>query len=335
MHTKYLKYVVFLGLTATIWSSCDEDRFSPITEVTLPPHVSKIVIAAEWIAGSDSLSVFVTKSRSALDRTPYNYQNSYDTVSNATVELLRNGTLLAVLPKDKGGFYRQKGKFRLDSVAGARYTIRVSAQGFQTIEAEQVILKMPEILRGSFKKDGAVFTDPDDPFAEPRRLDEVRIEFNDPADEKNVYQVSGFGFIRRINRTVKRYICQYSENLDVNAEETSSYYSFSRYILPDLAFNGKSYVWRFGTNNNNYYPTGFSNSEPFVPLFPLQKGDRLFCTIESKSDDFARYKRSARKLEEVEDNPFFTEPVSLFTNVKNGYGYFFISSVTTKEFLVE
>ena len=337
-----LRLCAFLLLLSMI--SCDEDKFSPIVEIDIPPHTPRLVIRADWSAGSDSLAVFVTKSRGVLDKTPTNFNQTYtywngrdtvksvneyyDTVPNAKVELLRNGQLLGVIPYFNKGYHYAKGLFKLDTISGITYTIRVSASGFETVEASQKIQNKFTILRGGYRANGAVFTDPFDPFSSPEKGDELTLELQDNGNDENYYSAESLNGNNRGSSSIsvsrdsagKTYTTQtYLRNIDPIMEDG---------FLPDRTFNGKNYVWRFWLQPNNYFydrtGKGFQSK--------LKSGDRVLMRVRSASKDFVLFLKTLDLARDAQDNPFFTEPVILHSNVKNGYGIFTIGSLQTVTF---
>lgn len=339
----------FVGLLT--FMSCDEDRFSPIVELDIPPHTSRLVIRADWTAGSDSLTVFVSKSRGALDKTKTNFnqtfvyyngrdsirqvQEYYDTVANVKVELLRDGQLLGTIPYLQKGYHLAKRLYKLDTISGVTYTIRVSSPNFETVEASQKTQKRFSILRGSHKADGAVARDAFDPFGSPERGDELSFELQDNGDDENYYTLeyinqNGSGSSRggsavlisrdTLNRTYSA--SGYIRNVDPNMADNA---------LPDRAFNGKSYVWRFWLQPNLYF---YSQTGGGSIQGKPKRGDRVTAQIRSLSKDYALFIKTLSLAYDAQDNPFFSEPVILHSNVKNGYGIFTISSVQQVSFVI-
>lgn len=322
--------------------SCNEDRFSPIVEINIPSHTPRLVIRADWSAGSDSLAIFVSKSRGVLDKTPTNFNQTYtyfngkdsikyvneyyDTVANAKVELLRNGQLLGTIPYLNKGYHYAKGLFKLDTVSGVTYTVRVSAPGFETIEASQNIQKRLAILRGGYKANGAVYTDPFDPFSSPEKGDELTVELQDNADDENYYTIESVDGNNRWG----------GNNLYVSRDSAGKTYTARTYVrnidpimedafLPDRTFNGKNYVWRFWMQPSTYFSTKNGNSFQSK----LKSGDKVQIRIRSASKDYVLFVKTLDLAFNAQDNPFFTEPVILHSNVKKGYGIFTIGSVQT------
>ena len=353
------KIIHILGLFALLGlSSCDENTFQPFVEVNLPPHTPRLVVRADWVAGSDSLAVFVSNSKGVLDKTKTNYNQVtayfngkdsvkyiteyYDTVPNTKVELLRNGQLVGSIPFYGKGYHIAKGLHRIDTIGGTTYTIRVSAPNFETVEASQKTQNRFVILRGGYRKDGAVYNDPSDPFGTPEKGDELSVELQDNSSDENYYAVesynfNGFGNYSRtainILRDTLNQVCTaqgYVKSIDPTAESN---------ILSDRAFNGKNYIWRFLLRSNTttngkptYYFSNRNRTSPFGFTSSLKKDDRVSLRVVSYSKDYILYNKSISLLYDSQDNPFFSEPVIVYTNVKNGYGIFTISNVQTVAF---
>jgi Domain of unknown function (DUF4249) len=348
------KYIVpFLGLCLFItFIACDEDRFSPIVEIDIPKHISRLVVRADWSGGSDSLAVFVSKSRGVLDKTKTNFNQTYaywngqdsirqvtefyDTVPNTKVEILRNGQLLGTIPYFNKGYHLAKKLYKLDTIPGVTYTIRVSAPNFETVEASQKTQNRFIVLRGSYQVGGAISRNISDPFSSPEKGDEFSFELQDNASDENYYTLeSGFRgqFFNGGESSVaitrdsakKQYVSYgYCRKIDPNMEDN---------FLPDRTFNGKNYVWRFWAYPNYYFNAlnggggGFSRTQ-------LKSGDRVQANIRSSSKDYVLFLKTLDLAYSANDNPFFTEPVILYSNIKNGYGIFTIGSVQTVDFVI-
>ena len=56
--------------------------------------------------------------------------------------------------------------------------------------------------------------------------------------------------------------------------------------------------------------------------------------VRSANKDFVLFQKTLELAYDASDNPFFSEPVILHTNVKNGYGIFTIGSVQTVSFVI-
>ncbi len=334
-----LKKVALISLIFTI-GSCSTDWFTPIVDLQIPPHDSKLVVYANWQAGSDSLIVFVTKSRGSLDSSLYDVDSlvarqggrggvsfqpfNYDTVKNVEISLYKNDVLVSNIPSNGLGFYGINTKVKIDSLGGSIYKIKVTAPGFPDVEASQPSFKIPKVTNLTYKLDGAYYTNPSDIIATPKKGDEFGIEFQDENTEINYYDVltayfeykDASGVLQRSRNFIPR-------NIDPSSDNE---------VLSDLNFNGKKYRWLLWARNRDYSqgggrggPGGGQNPNDFTP----KSGDKLTMTFRTFNKDWNLFKKSRSLLTQSQDNIFFSEPVLLYTNIKNGYGIFFINAEKT------
>jgi Domain of unknown function (DUF4249) len=305
-----------------------ESFFDSVVEIDTPAHKPVLVVAAYWEAGSDSLAVFVSKSRGSKDNSNFNVkdqgqfggfnQGNYDTVTNAKVELFRNDQLLGEIPNFRIGYHLSKGKYRLDTVSGVRYKIRVSAPNLPTIEAEQVTQNKFNVSQTTYKKDGAIYQDPDDPFGrQPEKGDEFSFEISDNTLDENYYSISNDArysfssgsidwYFKNPNPNGSTFFNLYTRNIDLLMDGN---------FLNDKTFSGKNYRWRFFTKVPDFNGVGDPKS-----------GDTFIYDVYSYSKDWLLFVKTYRLLRESQDNIFFSEPVILYSNIKGGYGIFSIYS---------
>jgi Domain of unknown function (DUF4249) len=311
----------FILFTLALFGSC-ESFFDSVVEIETPDHKPVLVVAAYWEVGSDSLAVFVSKSRGGKDNSAFTVkdpnpfggpnQGNYDTVGNAKVELFRNDQLLGEIPYFKIGYHLSKGKYKLDTVSGVRYKIRVSAPNLPTIEAEQVTQSKFKISQTTYKKDGAIYQDPDEIFGQqPEKGDEFSFEINDNSNDENYYSIAlnpyqneSIEWFFKVPKNGQTYNNLFVRNIDPLMETG---------FLNDKTFNGNIYRWRFFTKSYN------SNGLP-------TSGDKLVYNVWSYSKDWFLFTKTLRLLRDTENNIFFSEPVILHSNIKGGYGIFSIFS---------
>jgi hypothetical protein len=307
-----------------IFYGCGEDFFDSIVEIDIAEHKPSLVVAAFWQTGTDSLAIFVSKSRGGKDNSPFNVkdpfnpniQGNYDTVANAKVELFRNDQLLGEIPNFKLGFHLSKGKYKIDTVSGVRYKVRVSAPNFPTVEAEQTTQTPFKITQTNYKKGGAIFQDPDEPFSEPRKGDEFSFDIEDNAVDENYYTINSDRYQNEVYLLTKNNPnSQFPQNLYVRNLDPLGEVDF----LQDKTFNGTIYRWRFFSGNFNI----------------LQPDDKILYTVWSHSKDWFLFNKTRDLLYQTQDNPFFSEPVILYTNIKGGQGIFSIYSKKNVVYVVK
>ena len=170
---KLIKYIAFV-FSLSILTACNENFFTPVVDINLPPHKAKLVVFASFQAESDSLVVYLSRSRSALDTTQKTitvsdtfrsgnttFINSYkifvgDTLKDAKVELFRNEVLWGTFKSNKLGQYILRQKIPAD---GATYRIRAEVSGYDVVEATQKMPAMAMLDSVRYVKDGAVVQD--------------------------------------------------------------------------------------------------------------------------------------------------------------------------------
>ena len=314
---KLIKYLVFSTLCMSFAACSGEDFFTPLVDIQLPAHKSKLVVFASFTGADDSLVVHLTRSKSALDTsqtriittrdsflqpngTYYYYYGylEYDTLQSAKVELYRNEQLWGTFkfrPLDGKYFLRQK-----LPVDGATYKLKVAVSGYETVEAIQKMPAMAALDSVRIVKQGAVVQD----VFDTRRVDEITYFMQDPVETGNYY-VNSAEFVDNQNRYSQYYRFT---SLDPLANND---------VLNDKSFNGKSYKWRLYAD---YLPTG-------------QKKDKFIFSLYNTTIDAFLFQRSRDLNENAQDNPF-AEPVILYSNITNGYGIFALSSVArfTKQY---
>ncbi len=303
---KIFRYTIFafslLSLAACTQSQLS-NYFTPVVDIDIPDHITKLVVQAEWTAGNDSLAVMVSKSRGALDTTFYNNTGKFDTVGNAKVELLKDGKLVATLPYYRDGFHYLRGGHILDTTVGVNYTLRVSSPTLTTIEATQSTPKAAKIRSVAFHKNGATRSDPLDLFdGKPKSkiVDEFVIEFDDVPNVANFY--AAYAVLESTTGQIQRFDLG---SLDDIAESN---------MVRDNTFQNKTFTWRLWSQKFKSGKDG------------INTGDKITFYLRSMTSDQYLFRRSL-DLYRQSDN-FFSEPVILHTNVKNGFGIFTMQSIS-------
>jgi hypothetical protein len=327
--------VFIFSLTILSISACSADAltnyFTPIVDVKIPPHDPKLVLIGRIVAGVDSIELFITKSRGALDTALLNSNivsqfgnrgnSAFDTVNNATIKVFKDGVLLATPKYYQNGVYLARLTSRI-AADKATYTVQVSAPGFTSIEATQ------KMVGGPAKVDTVVTTqnvkvskpldlnNPFDPFGDPYNATQFTFYFKDVPNENNYYTAYGVAQlptdpnIRGLRAESRDPL---SENNYLNAKN----------------LDGKSIVWsthtrRIGGGRGQGGPGhGGPNGSTVVPV-----GTVVTLTLSSVSYDRYLFEQSYATYLAALNNPF-SEPVILYSNVKNGFGVFTTASEKT------
>ena len=301
------------------------ERFS---EVEIPTNaIQKMALYATFDASDPSDTyVFLTKTNDAGNLVTWNFNRNailsrdtsngqvvkndgggivFDTVAGAKVQLFRNDTLIATLQKSVTG---PDGVFKTGKLApftfNATYKIVATAPNFETIESVQKV-------QTSVKPDSVYFSDYEYSDKRGTVFKEVIIEFQDPPNEVNNYEIS---------LTTIDTFRGYESFLEFDDQDPNkiNYYTISdKYFLTsDKGFNGQRYKRRIGINKSYVYP--------------YYRGFNIYFKAVNK--DYEDFIKLVKLLNDAQSNPF-VEPFQPYSNVKNGYGFFLIFGEQRKNFL--
>ena len=276
--------VILLSFTFFL-TACSEDFFDQTVAIEVPEHTPLLAITSQLNAGDSTIWAYVTHSQGILENSQAN------PIENAIVELYRGGQLIEAIPFWGEQFYSKNLDMPFPSDQ-AEYQLKISAPGFDPIEATQQMPTTVPIISAVYEAEGALDLDGE-------RVDEISIEFEDPAGEKNYYQLEVYIIYPQSTNNLWLHL------LDPIAEELGR-----SQFLKDDSFEGKKYTWRAG-----FYPQHFepgSEAKILVQLFSISR-DKYF------------YERSVSLSQDADDNPF-AEPVIIYGNVEGGLGVFTLSA---------
>lgn len=289
-------YKIFLFLLAITLVSCSEDFFDSVVEVDIPEH-TPILAVTSYIGDQDSfIQVYVGSTVGVLEN------EEPKVISAAKVELLKNGTLLHDVPYDENfGFHTLRDITPLGN-GDAEYTLRVSATGFESVEAVQRMPQPVAITEIEFEEDGII----DD---EGERLNRITIEWTDPSASEDYYALTANGTYEFDPQTTEVY------GINMGTSDPIAIENRDGILLKDVTFNGREYR----LNNHTY------------DLYNLDSYQSVFLTVNLRSvtRDRFNYENSITAYNNSEDNPF-AEPAIVFSNFKNGAGIFALESNSTK-----
>jgi len=265
----------------------------------------------------NELSVLVSKTSQMTD-------SLGALISNATVELWMDNILLENLPYSGDRYYKSSSNKPKE---GNAYQLKISAPGFEDIVSFDTIPKPVMVTDASY-----VFYFQDD--GKEDFTADMFIEFDDPADEKNYYEL--IFYTKRITydhwdlqdsvTIINNYNEVKTDDPIIKAEGDMDYKPSSIFFSDEL-FNGKSQKMTFNIYTYGggilYGVTDFDS-----------KADKI---AELRSISFSYYqylKKWTRHLynqgislsiqdsEELRNFLFTGEPVNMFSNVQGGNGVF-------------
>jgi len=288
-----MKNLFILLSVLFLFSACEKD-----VDLNVPKTPSKLAVHALWTE-NQVLELTLTRTLNIPDKpTDWQSQEKYF-VKNATVTVFQNN-----LPYEQLAYDGQQRKYisvgNKRAVPGFSYHVKVTAPGFEeAISPVSVFLPKVPIRILELKKEASK-----DEFGQ--KMDELKIEFDDPAAVKNFYQIriqqgefESFNTVYPLDKDVV---------VSLNEDPFSSLpgVESNMIILSDKSFNGQSKRVRILIPS--YYLRDHNDPNRIKGIVALM----------SISEEVYQYQRS-RILDS--ENPF-AEPVQAITNIMNGVGIF-------------
>ncbi len=298
-------YFVLIAAAAVL-VSCEKE-----VQLNLPAHTPALTLSS-FTETNERIEIGVGKSISIQQ---YN-RNADLSIGNAIVKVYRDGVLMEEIQGvSSSGHYMST----MTVEPGSTYTVAVSAPGFNTVEASSIapsqvpLMGEPERIPNVKKDINGV------------SLDEVRIRFTDPPTLGDFY-ILQIRDATSFDTTFQYYSSYCITSPDPSVEsaytddiEQNTCLSSNGIYIKDVLFNGTSKDLRL------YMP-----SEALKPQ--VIQGDSVWPVIllHHVTGDYFRYLKTYNYALDNSGNPF-SEPANVYSNVKNGYGIFSISSYDGKE----
>ncbi len=310
---KYLNFFVVCNLFSC--SFLGEDT------VNIPPQKSRIAIFAE-LFNDEELDQLVILSRTrnlnepivwstAKGDTIFNQNGGYtinfidfDSVLGAKIKLTSDNKDVAIFVQ-VDPFYKSVYGSKIERLeTGSNCKLQVSAPDFDTVFAEQIVPKSVKLVKAYFKRNSFK-------SLQTGTLSELFLEFDNDPSAINYYAADVF--VRQTNRSDYYYTEAKLIKLDQNADTPK--------FLSSKNFNTKRYVWRIGIDIDNDYNLAIDG----IRNKPIPNNIiNLAVRFRSTSKDFNEYAKNLEAVKSAKDN-LFGEPITPFTNIKNGYGVFIVS----------
>jgi hypothetical protein len=290
------KYILIIFILATVWSCTKTIEFNDKGTGSLMV-VNSLIYPDSCISGTISQSTSILKS------------NTVGTMLNGTVDLYENGILVRQMTSTLGNFRATDFKPK----AGNTYRIAVSANGKQ-VEAETVIPNQAEVisvdtttinndwgsksLNFKFKvKDGTG----DDYFRIIVINDNLSFYYQDKKT-RIYFRNSSSGYFDTNDPIFNSLYSNYGNDA-LNMGPGNQYH-----IFPDDYFEGKEYTFQFQVAQ-------------FLNYGNNQVYNRFVIHVQKLSKDMFNYMKYLDLYNYYRDDPF-SEPVPVYSNIKNGAGIF-------------
>jgi hypothetical protein len=259
------------------------------------PDQEPIFVLNALLKNDSVISIEVTKPVKAL--------------SNELIRFIDDASI--TVADDKNEFtlnHRFKGWYN-DSlhkaVAGVNYRISVKRNNFKEAYTSVKVPSVPSLIIANYSMI-------------KQSIASAKVVFNDPASETNYYQICIDQ--KDTNGVVlKGYINTPETNIDLGSDE---FYYNGCYFFNDKLYNGKAIDKRLEFYLNSVYDSLGNAIADYKPLLMLR----------NLNYEFYIYNWSVYNFYRNQNNPF-SEPVQVYTNIKNGIGIVGASSETKIELI--
>jgi hypothetical protein len=186
---------------------------------------------------------------------------------------------------------------------GKEYIVEISAEGYETIMAEGVLPNAVSfevnqfVIIDSFKYEyplGVYWLD---------LKAEFNVRIDDPPFENNYYALYVLYFDVDSNYFITYSLTTTSDDLSIEGTDDINLQSV---LFTDKLFNGEQHEISFNVDCTS---------------LPLDNSNKVYVYLASYSEDTYLYRHSYALFQESYGD-FFSQPVQVYSNIKNGYGIF-------------
>ena len=297
---KKIEYLLSVLSLMLVLVACEKSE--KIDDFPLRP--SKLVVNCYFTP--DSIWQFqVSKSLSVLDNA------NLSLVNGAKILLYKNSVLIDSTTTQNEKHWYEIGENLPEE--GAQYAIAVTAPKFKaTVQASDKLPPRVPIESASITViDSSFYTsfEPDGSYFEWGMLQgDFNVKFSDPANVKNYYQLSAYFFDTIFMDETHTTYSLAKFNLSVSSDDpmisNNSANSEGSLFLSDELFDGKTHTFALHFNDTN-----------------AKKNRTYHLKISSLSKAAYLYRKSIQQYQKSKNDPF-SEPVQIYSNIKNGYGIF-------------
>lgn len=306
-----------------VLSSCEQ-----VIEPDLPEHTPRLVLHAFFTA--DGIwTAYVGRSSGILESRPLHERS----VADASVELLAGDRVVEEMKFLEAARVYAFEDSTLE--AGETYSLQVSAPGFATIRATDAIPRPVPTSILSYRTDTSVRSG-----SETRREFSIELEIQDPPGEANYYQISmyqvstGRGAWRYEGILSTKDSAIIADNgADESPVEGESFSGEAPYFK-DTLFDGRTHELELTYGGVSVLREDIARGEEVAEDGQEPSNLKTYLQVLYISAAYYEYLKTARLHDYTRDNPF-AEPLSVYSNVENGYGIFAGYSSQTFELVLE
>jgi hypothetical protein len=300
---KPFRNILFTALWLTVLNACEGD-----IDIELPPYPSQLVVHG-YVSTGEFFKIAVGRTMSS---TGIVTQSADSYITDALVILYEDGVKKDTMAYDSAT--QRYISTKVMAEAGKTYKVTVAASGFMAVDATAIAPSFVNTEQVKFQRNARVSSD-------GTVLDDITFRFHDPAIEQNYYFVevnrpSPFASYNRFCiYTYEPSIVQSQAGFD--PFQAGSCINNDEILFTDHNFNGLDKEITISGNSFSLTDVEYNNRiyRPYLKKYNV-------------SADFFRYVKDGISLGLVDENPF-VQPLTVSSNVHNGYGLFTVFSVVT------
>jgi hypothetical protein len=307
MKNRFLFFVLFI----LVFAACEKT-----VHIDIPQKPPRLVVNG-LLEKNQWFELKVGKSRGVLQvNNQVTLQEQY-TVKTAEVVVFENNVSIDTLIYQPST-YSYKSVHNKIVKDGFTYNIKVNASGFTTAEASSIVPS--QMVIAGLTRVRNVRTN-----SNGNQVDEITIKLNDPFAEKNFYLVqiwrTPYGGVPSNTVYCVSTTDKDIETVDDDTDplEPENCYDGGNLLMRDLNFNGSLKQLKLTAEAMEL--------EEYVDV-TTRRVYRPYVKVFRITEDQFKYLKSNSAYMSGEENPF-SEPANVFSNVKNGYGIFSLSTVAT------
>lgn len=307
--TLHQSYLFILAVLFFLVSSCEKE-----VELKQKEERQKLAVICSF-SPDEPFSIHVSKSHSLFSEQPQD-----DITSEALVEICEADILIEkILPSPNGSVEDRGTKFQSISATPKtqkKYTLKIKMDGVEPITAISVIPNPVEISRVETGNTTSLWLGEDNQDKEKYAI-ETTVTFTDPPSQADFYQINFYQELTALTPnvlgdTLKTIMASLGEWFSI--DETVS---FNQNVI-DHGFLFKDFTFDGTTKELTFEPV-------FVYKFTEYNPTGIIVELRTVSKEYYYYYSSVyqqqKQLGEKGNKPF-SDPVVVYSNVKNGYGVF-------------
>lgn len=313
-----IKSIYIALFAAVMFSSCG-DSFSTVVDVDLPEPDKKMAVHLDLRSGSEDTSYFnVVRSLSELND---DQDGNLDyNLLDISIENTTTGEALQILDRNLFNFYDLMAvtNSNINYTPGDEYTITLDYPDLESAKAVAVVPQSPPAVTGiKVKRVKTGGFDEDEVLR-------LTFTIQDPSEVENYYRLR----VKMIDQIIG--LSSSGDTVSIESAIPATYnYGYSEdpsvfstdngILISDKSFNGTTKELII---NLESYPTSFEFFGGIEDTFVESGTGGMY--FEQISEERYNFDRSLQNARNSDGGPFST-PVSVFTNVENGFGIFSIS----------